>query len=50
MKSLPLNKAAVLSNNTLEDGIVADTSKVKLYERKRRKAKKAGRNKSSRSS
>lgn len=45
MKSLPLNKAAVLSNNTLEDGTVSDTSKVKLYERKRRKAKKGRRTK-----
>lgn len=43
MKQQPSNKAAVLSNNTLEDGIVSDTSKVSKYERKRRKTKKGGR-------
>jgi hypothetical protein len=45
-KTVSLNKAAVLSNNSLKKGVVIDTSKVDNYERRRKKAKKGRRLKS----
>jgi hypothetical protein len=44
-KTVTLNKAAVLSNNSLKKGVVIDTSKVANYERRRKKVKKSKRRK-----